>query len=384
MVLRAFFCSLSFTAFIVCLGIGPLDAASIQENIQTIKSVDKFGKRHAEAKAAYNELSKRSAADLTTILKSFDGANPLAINWLRGAIDVIADREFKATGKLPAKELEAFTNDTSNPSEARRLAYELLVRVDATAPDRLIPKMLYDANPQFRREAVARLISKATKAKEANDAAAEKSLLKEALSGATDDDQVQAVTKPLREMGEKIDLQKHFGFLAEWDLIGPFDNSELKGFDTVYPPEKEVDLKTKYPGKMGEVEWQHFSSDDDYGKMDIAKKTAPHKGAVTYAATTFVADRTRDAEFRLMTPNAWKLWLNGELIFAREEYHRGSMFDQYRVKAKLKSGPNKILLKVCQNEQKEEWAQDWVYQFRVCDSAGVAIPSATPTTSSTK
>ena len=384
MVLRSFFWLSSFTAIIVCLGVGHLQAASIEENIQSIKSVDKFGKRHAEAKAAFNELSKRSASDLMTILQSFDGANPLAINWLRGAIDVIADRELKSSGKLPAKELEAFTQETSNSSEARRLAYELLVRVDATAPDRLIPKMLYDANPQFRREAVERLINRATKAKEASDATAEKALLKEALSGATDDDQVQAVTKPLREMGEKIDLQKHFGFLAEWDLIGPFDNKELKGFDAVYPPEKEVDLKAKYPGKMGDVEWQHFSSDDDYGKIDIAKKTAPHKGAVTYATTTFVADRARDAELRLTTPNAWKLWLNGELIFARDEYHRGSMFDQYRVKAKLKSGPNRIVLKVCQNEQTEDWAQAWIYQFRVCDSAGVAIPSATPTTSSTK
>ena len=43
---------------------------------------------------------------------------------------------------------------------------------------------------------------------------------------------------------------------------------------------------------------------------------------------------------------------------------------------------NAILLKICQNEQTEEWAQDWKYQIRVCDSAGAAIlPSPTAATS---
>ena len=87
---------------------------------------------------------------------------------------------------------------------------------------------------------------------------------------------------------------------------------------------------------------------------------------------------------RLSTPNAWKLWVNGEQIFARDEYHRGTMLDQYRVKTKLKSGPNTILLKVCQNEQTEEWAQTWAFQFRICDRAGIAVLPATVTTSSTK
>ena len=361
-----------------------VNAASIEDNIQTIKAVDKFSKGHAEAIVAVKDLSNRSADSLIAILKGFDGANPLAVNWLRGAVDSIADRELKKSGKLPTKALEDFVTNTSNVAEARRLAYEWLLKVDPASSDRLIPGMLHDVSPEFRRDAVERLIAQATKAHEAKDLAAEKSLLKDALSGASDDDQVKAIAKPLRELGETVDLQKHFGFLADWYLIGPFDNAELKGFDTVYPPEKEIALKAKYPGKMGEVEWQQFTTDDEYGKLDIAKKTAPHKGAVTYATTTFIADKPRDIEMRLSTPNAWKLWVNGEQIFARDEYHRGSMLDQYRVKTKLKSGPNTILLKVCQNEQTEEWAQTWAFQFRICDRAGIAVLPATVTTSSTK
>jgi hypothetical protein len=40
----------------------------------------------------------------------------------------------------------------------------------------------------------------------------------------------------------------------------------------------------------------------------------------------------------------------------------------------LKVGRNEILVKVCQNEQKEDWAQLWSFQLRVCDNLGGAIP----------
>ena len=119
---------------------------------------------------------------------------------------------------------------------------------------------------------------------------------------------------------------------------------------------------------------------DEYGLFDIAKTTAPHKGAVTYAATTFVSDKPREIELRLGTPNAWKLWVNGEPIFARDEYHRGTFLDQYKVTAKLKPGSNTILLKVCQNEQTDDWAQAWVFQIRICDHSGVAVLPATAAT----
>ena len=371
--------------FCVLLGMGiSVFGASVDENIRAIKSVGPKGERHAAAIAAVKELSRGSIESLPVILKSFEDANPLAVNWLRSAVDSIADRTLKQSGQLPVKALEAFVQDTARSPEARRLAYEWLVKVDPTASDRLIPGLLNDASPDFRREAVQRLIVDATKAHEASDKESEAKLLRTALSGAIDDDQVKAIVKPLRELGETIDLQRHFGFLADWNLIGPFDNSGLKGFDVAYPPEKELNLKSKYPGKSGEVEWQSVATEDEYGTLDIAKKTAPHKGAVTYATTTFVSDKPREIEVRLGTPNAWKLWVNNELIFARDEYHRGTFLDQYKVTAKLKPGANVILLKVCQNEQTEEWAQAWTFQLRVCDRSGVAIPPVTAATTSTK
>jgi hypothetical protein len=40
----------------------------------------------------------------------------------------------------------------------------------------------------------------------------------------------------------------------------------------------------------------------------------------------------------------------------------------------LKAGRNEILIKVCQNEQTDAWAQKWSFQLRVCDALGGAVP----------
>ncbi|HET6425814.1 MAG TPA: hypothetical protein VFG20_19140 [Planctomycetaceae bacterium] len=114
--------------------------------------------------------------------------------------------------------------------------------------------------------------------------------------------------------------------------------------------------------------------------MNLVKALAPHKGAITYATAEFQSPKAQSVEIRLGTPNAWKLWVNGELVFGRDEYHRGEQLDQYKVPVKLQPGRNVILLKVCQNEQTEEWAQDWKYRLRVCTNSGSAVlPSDTKT-----
>ena len=368
-----------------CVVAWPLagQAASIDDQVKAIKAVGAEGQGHAAAIAAVKDLSRGKSDSLVQILKAFEDANPLATNWLRGVFEAVAEREWKQSRKLPASELEAFVKDTTRNPEARRLAYEWLVKVDPSVSDRVIPGMLRDSSPEFRRDAVQRLLDRAVRAEEGDKKPEAITLYREALSGAIDDDQVKAIVKPLRELGETVDLQKHFGFLTEWHLIGPFDNTDKKGYDVAYPPEMKVDLAAKHTGKMGEIAWERHTTEDEYGVLNIAKKTASHKGAVTYGYTTFTADKPRSVEIRLGTPNAWKLWVNGELVFARDEYHRGTQLDQYKVRAKLKSGTNAILMKVCQNEQTEEWAQDWRYQLRVCDSAGAAIlPSSVATTTS--
>jgi hypothetical protein len=74
--------------------------------------------------------------------------------------------------------------------------------------------------------------------------------------------------------------------------------------------------------------------------------------------------------------NGWKVWLNGKFLFGRDEYHRGAEIDQYRLGGELKPGSNVILVKLTQNEQKEEWTKEWEFQMRLTDALGTPIASA--------
>jgi hypothetical protein len=85
-------------------------------------------------------------------------------------------------------------------------------------------------------------------------------------------------------------------------------------------------------------------------------------------------DKELPVEIRYGCINASKLFLNGKLVFAREEYHHGENFDQYVAKVALKPGKNRLLLKVCQNDQKEPYAQVWQFKLRVCDPTGGPVP----------
>lgn len=353
----------------VCLLTASVQAATPDEWIETIRSVGREGQGHPQAVAAVQELSHADASAAVPVLRAMQEANPLARNWLQGAFEAIADRT-AADGTLSAETLEAFLTDRTGDARARRLAYEWLVRIDPEAESRLIPGMLDDPSRPLRRDAVAHVIEQAQNAQEDQ---AQLDLWRKALSGAVDEDQVKRIASRLKELGEPVDLARHFGMLTEWHLIGPFDNRDMAGFDVVYPPEREIDLEAEYEGMEGPVRWQSFVTENYMGAFDIAELTHPHKGAIDYAYAEFDSDQNRAVEFRLATPNAWKLWLNGELLFAREEYHRGMRFDQYIVPAELKEGKNTLLLKVCQNEQTQDWAQKWAFQFRVCDPTGRAV-----------
>jgi hypothetical protein len=356
-------------------GAGPLSLAAMTEQIAALKSVGPEGAGNAAAREAWRQLSAADAAALPTILAALDDANPLAANWLRASIDAIAERQLRRGGKLPATELEKFALDTSHSNRGRRLAFEWLCRVDGTAADRLIPKMLDDPSVEFRRDAVARLIGEAESPESANNKQEAAADYRRALASARDLDQVQQLVKKLEAFGDRIDLPAHFGYVLRWKLIGPFDNTAEKGFDVAFPPEQKVDFAAECDGKAGRVKWSEYVSEDQYGKVDLNKGLVKANDVTGYAAAEFISKESRPVELRLQTTSANKIWLNGRELAQNKIYHAGSQMDQYVARGALKPGRNIFLLKICQNAMKEDWAQDWEFQFRVCDASGTAILS---------
>jgi hypothetical protein len=347
-------------------------AMNLAEGLAALQKVGAEGDGHAAAIEAWPVVAQASPEQLPEILASMRDENRLATNWVRAAVDAIAERTLASGGSLPVESLEAYIADRNHSSHSRRLAYEWLVRVDEQARQRWLPKLLDDPSLELRRDAVAARFD-AGKAITSSDKPQAVALLREALKFARDKDQVDEVAKALRDAGETVDLPTHFGFLMNWHLIGPFDNRNDIGWDQAYPPEQEQKLDTEYTGMEGAVRWTPAATTQEYGELNLNDLLGKHKGAVAYAVTYFDAQEERPAELRLGCINANKVWLNGELLTANHVYHAGESVDQYVGTGRLKAGRNVILLKICQNEQTEDWAQDWKFQLRVCDPLGTAI-----------
>lgn len=359
----------------ICVGSSPSSEPQIEQWLSSVQAVVADGGSHQEAAEAWRKLAQLEAGHIPDLLAALDGANPLAANWIRCAIEAIAERHIRSGGQLPSGALEAFVFDRSHDPRARRLAYELLVLVDATAEDRIIPQMLNDPSVELRRDAVARLIAQADRLAETGRTDRALPLWEQALDAARDRDQVDRLARQLESAGRKVDLARHFGFILQWKIIGPFDNTAEAGFDMVYPPEHEFQQLAVYEGKNGSVRWRDYATQHSYGEVDLNAALGEQKGVIAYAAHEFFAAESTRAEIRASSENALKVWLNGELVGEFPVYHSGSQMDQYVCPVTLKAGRNLILVKVCQNEQTQPWARYWRFQLRVCDPTGGAVLS---------
>ncbi|NBV47228.1 MAG: hypothetical protein EBR86_16730 [Planctomycetia bacterium] len=367
---------------------------SFEAAVAMLRQVTGEGQGNAAATAAWPVVAGAGVDSLPRLLAAMDGAGPLAVNWLRAAVDAVCD-----DGEpLPLAGLEAFLADTRHDPRPRRLAYDLLRGVDPDRAAVLLDGMLEDPSVELRRDAVAALVARAEAAAGAGRAEEALAGLQRAFAAARDVGQVQAIAKSLEKAGMPVDLARHFGFVLEWRVIGPFDNPGGKGYATAYPPEQGGDPKAPpavpVAGKFGPVEWRPVTSSDPLGLVDIngvypppaaaavpAAGTTPSAGeskeglkeVVAYAVAEFDAPQAADVELRLGTKNAWKVWLNGSYVFGRDEYHRGMEVDQYRLAVRLVPGRNVILVKLCQDDQRKPWTTEWEFQLRVCDRIGTAV-----------
>lgn len=349
-------------------------ADNFQAAVDDILAVGHEGDGNAKASAAWATLSATATvADLPRLTSALDRANPLAANYLRAAIDTLADRATEPGTSWPQVPLADVVLDSQAGEPSRWAAFDLLQRHAPESAARLVPGFLHDPSPRLRRLAVARIFDEARARDQEQDADGATVLFRQALTAARDVDQIRDLAAILQKRGQPVDLPRQFGFLMHWEVIAPFDNTGRNGFDAVYPPETEYRADAVYPGKGGEVRWQPLVTSDPYGKVDFNVPYTMLKEVTGYARAVFNADRDQAVQLRLGCKNAWKVWLNGELLFGRDEYHRGQRIDQYTLPAKLRQGPNVILVKCCQNEQTQDWTVQWEFQLRVCDASGNAV-----------
>lgn len=177
----------------------------------------------------------------------------------------------------------------------------------------------------------------------------------------------QAIERPVVVMVDN-------SYLQWFHLIGPFDNTENKGFDTVYPPEENIDFTLSYPGKDGQAKWQTTDwvfpqTRDQLGPIfiDLIPRFDPHEDVAAHAVTYLWSPQAKDVLFLLGSDDGSALWLNGEKIFSHPGQRIAVPADD-RIPARLREGWNTVLMKIVQIPG------DWGFYLQVVDRNGRPLP----------
>lgn len=343
-------------------------ADSLDESISTLRTASPTQSSSDQLRNAWKRAESAGPEQIPVLLRGMNNSNPAVENWIRAAVDQIASRTLRSGGSLPKQELIDLVRNTDAGPRARRSAYELIELVAPNQASQLLAGLQDDPSLELRYDAIAAGIEAAATLE--GDAARE--AYKKLFASARDLQQIEQCKESLEALGEQIDLAKHLGFITDWRMIGVFDNTDKSGFDVAYAPESKIDFDAKYPGKDETAQWQAkpVSTDDQWGKVDLNDAVGPEKGAIVYVYAQAKVPNDLVAEVRYTSSNATKLWVNEQLVASNEVYHAGGEVDQYTSPVQLNAGVNSILLKVCQNEQTEPWAQDWGFQLRICDALG--------------
>ncbi|MBN2416472.1 tetratricopeptide repeat protein [bacterium] len=139
-----------------------------------------------------------------------------------------------------------------------------------------------------------------------------------------------------------------------WLFAGPYDNRN--GFNKTFSPE------TVRPGR-GTVPWLVRSDDCREGYIDLQKRFPESGWSVAYGMTVIKASRATEAQFRLGSNEAVKVFLNGRAVW-KNNIFRDSIFDNDIINVHLEKGLNFVLVKVC------NIYGPWGYYFRVTDKSG--------------
>jgi hypothetical protein len=311
----------------------------------------------ADLALAADRLAAIPAAAVIPALDAFAAATPGGANWLRSGLDRAAGR---LGGELAPAALAAFVADPGRPSRGRVLAFSWLQERSPEAAATLLDGLLDDPSLDLRREAVERLLASAASQPDA----AARETHRRALAAARDVDQVERIVGWLAEHGVTLDVADVLGLVRQWRVSEAFDNVGGGGFAMAYPPEAAL------PGLPDAAAWAAVASTDRQGAVDLNTAVVKKKGVLAYALAEVEMPVGGPAEVRIGSPCAVRVWVNGLPVMSHEIYHASDTIDQYVATAEFRPGTNSVLVKCCQNEQTQPWAEDWKFQLRITDPLG--------------
>lgn len=347
-----------------------------QKSIQSIAQTESTPRDPVALAAAIWSLQQSPDASLDQVLAAINDAGPTATNRLIGVASSMIRKQ-----NPTLRWRTDYVADRQHPAAARTLVFRTLQSDSNPAATEWMDSFLDTATDDpaavLRRLAIDVAIEQARQ-QSTEDPDAAKEVCRQVLGLARHPSQVAAIAAMLRQMGDPITTAEAMSMIMRWHIIGPFDNVGGVGFDAQFPPQMQyvvqsrIDLDSTFEGKTDRVAWSEIVAADD-GIVDLHTHFEQEKGATAYAYVSLQSEQSGPAQIRLQSITANKVWVNGQRKMINAVSHSGSAVDQYIADFDLKLGENTILLKLCQNEQTERWAQKWEFQCRITDPTGKGI-----------
>lgn len=165
------------------------------------------------------------------------------------------------------------------------------------------------------------------------------------------------------------------GYLLDWQIVGPFDNSGRGGQSSVFEPEAQpFSAGQSFVGKLpGEpLAWRPFrhARAPRGGFVNLADLLQPDTQATGFATAWIKVDRAADAAVHIGAAGAYKVWVNDTLVGAADTYHSPHVLqDAYPVR--LQAGWNRLLVKISADEGV------WGFYARVSAPSGAPLAGLT-------
>jgi len=155
-------------------------------------------------------------------------------------------------------------------------------------------------------------------------------------------------------------VKKASNFVSDWWIIGPFDNANENGLETIYPPETGFELNQFYSGnKSQKVKWESYTNQES-GYIDFTKIYHPSENGVAYASRNFEMDEKKSLKVGVGSNDGVRMWLNGKLVLDHKVLRKAEP-NQEILTLPFKKGDNSVIIKI------DQFGGGWGFYFSLLD-----------------
>jgi len=173
--------------------------------------------------------------------------------------------------------------------------------------------------------------------------------------------------------GDEIDrAEARCGLLTDWQVVGPFVRSGPLDLDHEFAPERRPRESYELPG-LDEAAWMSPPRGLSRGFLPIEEVTSIPRGCA-YAVCYLYLPATGEYNLNLVSDDALKVWLDGELIGLRDDV-RGNPAVELDFPFRADAGWHRLLIKCNRNNYvtSSQVEVTWGFKAELTDSAGFAV-----------